>query len=110
MRRILHFLLFRLTSSFNWKIEGIDWVLIQAGFLMKQSFTIIISERFNFIPHIPIRASSRRLGQCPIFAKRTFFFFFFEKKGTKHFTIPSSIHFLIVLHQNKAMHNFHERG
>ena len=36
--------------------------------------------------------------------------FFFEKKGTKNLTTPYSIPFLSVLHQNKALHNFHKRG
>ena len=36
--------------------------------------------------------------------------FFFKKKGTKQFTTPYSIPFLSVLHQNKALHNFDERG
>ena len=40
----------------------------------------------------------------------SFFFFFFEKKGTKNLTTPYSIPFLSVLHQNKALHNFHKRG
>ena len=32
------------------------------------------------------------------------------KKSTKHFTTPYSIHFVNVLHQNKALHNFHRKG
>ena len=35
---------------------------------------------------------------------------FLGKKGTKYFTTPYSIIFLSVLHQNKALHNFHKRG
>ena len=35
---------------------------------------------------------------------------FFWKKCTKNFTSPYSIPFLSVLHQNKALHNFHKRG
>ena len=34
----------------------------------------------------------------------------FEKKGTKQFTNPYSIPFQSVLHQNKALHNFHKKG
>ena len=34
----------------------------------------------------------------------------FLKNCTKHFTTPYSIPFLSVLHQNKALHNFHKRG
>ena len=45
-------------------------------------------------------AWSRKLGQHLVLAKN----------GTKNFTIPSSIPFLSVLHQNKALHNFHKRG
>ena len=37
------------------------------------------------------------------------FSFSLEKKGTKNFTTPYSIPFLSVLHQNKALHNFHKR-
>ena len=32
-----------------------------------------------------------------------------KKKGTKNFSTPYSIPFLNVLHQNKALHNFHKR-
>ena len=35
---------------------------------------------------------------------------FFEKKYQKKITILYSISFLSVLHQNKALHNFHKRG
>ena len=35
---------------------------------------------------------------------------FFQKKGTNNFIIPYLILFLRVLHQNKALHNFHKRG
>ena len=35
---------------------------------------------------------------------------FFQKKGTKIFTTPYSIPFVRVLHENKALHNFHKRG
>ena len=47
-----------------------------------------------------VRAYSRNLGQHPILTK----------KGTKNFTTPYSIPFLSVLHENKALHNFHEWG
>ena len=36
--------------------------------------------------------------------------FFFIKKQTKNLTTPYSIPFLSVLHQNKALHNFHKTG
>ena len=32
------------------------------------------------------------------------------KKGNKNFTTPYLSPFLSVLHQNKALHNFHKRG
>ena len=35
---------------------------------------------------------------------------FFQKKGTNNFIIPYLILFLRVLHQNKALHNFHKKG
>ena len=35
---------------------------------------------------------------------------FFENNGTKNFITTYSIHFLNVLYQNKALHNFHEKG
>ena len=35
---------------------------------------------------------------------------FINKEGTKNFTSPFSISFLSVLHQNKALQNFYERG
>ena len=35
---------------------------------------------------------------------------FFRKKDPKNFTIPYSIPFLSVLHQNKVLHNFRMRG
>ena len=35
---------------------------------------------------------------------------FFEKKDPQKFTTPCSIPFLSVLHENKALHNFHEWG
>ena len=38
------------------------------------------------------------------------FFFFFEIKETKNLITFNSIPFLSVLHQNKALHNFHKRG
>ena len=34
---------------------------------------------------------------------------FFEEKRTKNFTIPYSIPFLSVLHQNKALNIFHKK-
>ena len=34
---------------------------------------------------------------------------FFWKKGSKNLTTLYSIPFLVVLHQNKALHNFHKR-
>ena len=34
---------------------------------------------------------------------------FFKKKVTKNFPTPYSIPFLSVMHQNKALHNFHKR-
>ena len=34
---------------------------------------------------------------------------FFKKKGAKNFTTSFSIPFLSLLHQNKALHNFHQR-
>ena len=46
------------------------------------------------------RAQSMKLEQRPILAK----------KGTKNFITPHSIIFLSVLHQNKALLNFHKRG
>ena len=50
---------------------------------------------------------SRKLGQCPILAKKGTFF---KKKGTEAFTTPYSIPFLSVLHQNKGLHNFHKKS
>ena len=38
------------------------------------------------------------------------FFFFFEKREPKLSHTLFSIPFLSVLHQNKALHNFHKRG
>ena len=35
---------------------------------------------------------------------------FLWKKGTKNLTHPYSIPFLSVLHQNKALYNFHKKG
>ena len=52
-----------------------------------------------------IRAYSRNLGQCSILARKSTFF---EKRAPK--TLPYSIPFLSVLHRNKALHNFWERG
>ena len=37
-------------------------------------------------------------------------FFAKKKKGTKNFNTPYSNPYLCVLHQNKALHNFHGRG
>ena len=39
-------------------------------------------------------------------------FFFLKKKkvGAKNLTAPYSVPFLSVLHQNKALYNFHKRG
>ena len=36
--------------------------------------------------------------------------YFLKKKSTKNFNSPYSIIFPSVLHQNKALHNFHKRG
>ena len=49
----------------------------------------------------------RKFGQLPVLAKIGIFYF--EKKGSKNLTTLYSIPFLIVLHQNKALHNFHKR-
>ena len=57
--------------------------------------------------YLPIRASSTKLGQRPILAKKATFF---EKKGPKTFFTLYSILFLKVFHQNKAFHNFQKRG
>ena len=54
-----------------------------------------------------LQSQSKKLGQCPILAKKGIFF---EKKGTTNFTTPYSNPFFDVLHQNKALHNFHKRG
>ena len=35
---------------------------------------------------------------------------FKKKKGTKNFNTPCSIPFLRVLHESKALHNFHKWG
>ena len=35
---------------------------------------------------------------------------FFDKKSTINFTTPNSIPFISVLHQNKALCNFHKKG
>ena len=51
------------------------------------------------------------LGSFQYLPKLHFFVIvFFSKKGTRNFTTPYSIPFLSVLHQNKALHNFHKRG
>ena len=51
------------------------------------------------------------LGSFQYLPKLPFFCYcFFWKKGTRNFTTPYSIPFLSVLHQNKALHNFHKRG
>ena len=54
-----------------------------------------------------IMAYSRKLGQHLILAQKSTFL---GKKNTKNLTTPYSMPFLSVLHQNKALHNFHKRG
>ena len=53
------------------------------------------------------RDSSRKLGRRPISAKKDTFL---NKKGTKNITTSYLIPFLSVLHQNKALYNFHKMG
>ena len=52
------------------------------------------------------RDSSRKLGRRPISAKKDTFL---NKKGTKNITTSYLIPFLSVLHQNKALYNFHKK-
>ena len=59
------------------------------------------------------RAYSRNLGQHSILARKGNFYekgHFFKKRTPKIPPTPYSISFLSVLHQNKALHNFHKRG
>ena len=54
------------------------------------------------------RTYSRNLGQHSILARKALFYekrALFLKKGP-----PNAILFLGVLHQNKALHNFHKKG
>ena len=51
-----------------------------------------------------------KIWQLPILAKWDFFFFKKKKVGAKNLTAPYSVPFLSVLHQNKALYNFHKRG
>ena len=53
-----------------------------------------------------VRAYSRNLGQHLILARKGTFL----KKGHQQlYPLPYSFPFLSVLHQNKALHNFHKR-
>ena len=57
-------------------------------------------------PWMRISELNLKLGQRPILVEKGPFL---KKKNTKNITIPYSNPFLSVLHQNKALHNFHKR-
>ena len=68
--------------------------------------TAIFGAKMWLIPKKNLRLKYSSLGQHSILARKGTFL----KKGPKKFQPPpNSICFLSVLHQNKALHNFHKR-
>ena len=57
-----------------------------------------------------MKISEPNLEKPMILVKKGTFLGKKKKRARKNFTTPYSISFLSVLHQNKALHNFHKRG
>ena len=83
--------------------ENLFWLRLNQILLNEKS---VVKQNMNYCITI-FRVYNRKLGQPMILAKKGTFF---EKKGHQTFYHPLFNPFLSVLHQNKALHNFHKRG